>query len=160
MDNIMIKLDRILVPTDFSDNGQCAVKYAVALAEKFNAELHLLHVLQDMLPASSTGEGLIFASAGDFVQEFRNSAKKALADLTASDAFKGKKVVSVIREGQPFVEIIRYAREELADLIIVATHGRTGLAHVLMGSVAERVVRKAGCPVLTVRPVGHQFVMP
>jgi nucleotide-binding universal stress UspA family protein len=156
----MIKLDRILVPIDFSDNGEWALKYAAALAEKFNSEIHLLHVLQDVIGVGTPEVGTAFASPGDFVKELRASAQNGLQKIADSDLAAGKKIVQVVRDGQPFVEIIRYAREELADLIVMGTHGRTGLVHVLMGSVAERVVRKAACPVLTVRPAGHQFIMP
>lgn len=156
----MITLGKILVPTDFSENGQWALKYAAALAEKFNSELHLLHVLQNVFPQYAPEPGVIFASTGDFEKELRAAAQASLQKVADSDLVKGKKSVQKIREGQPFVEIVKYAREELIDLIVLGTHGRTGLVHVLLGSVAERVVQKAGCPVLTVRPEGHQFVMP
>ena len=72
----------------------------------------------------------------------------------------GRKVVHAVVEGSPKVEIVRYARQHDVDVIVLATHGRSGLAHVIIGSVAECVVRAAPCPVLTVRPEGHQFVMP
>jgi nucleotide-binding universal stress UspA family protein len=72
----------------------------------------------------------------------------------------GRTVIPAVVEGSPKTEIIQYARKRNIDLIVIATHGRTGLAHVLIGSVAETVVRTAPCPVLTVRPEGHQFVMP
>jgi len=156
----MIKLNRILVPTDFSDNSRLALEYAAALGERFESELHLLHVLHDVLSSVAPEPGLVLASAGDYVRELRESAEGAMQKLVESKPLAGKKVVRRVREGQPFVEIIRYARDQSIDLIVIGTHGRTGLAHVLMGSVAERVVRKAGCPVLTVRPAGHQFVMP
>ncbi len=156
----MIKLNRILAPTDFSDNSRLALEYAAALGERFESELHLLHVLQDVLSVVAPEPGLVFASAGDYVKELRESAEATLQKLVESKPLAGKKVVRHVRQGQPFVEIIRYARDKSIDLIVIGTHGRTGLAHALMGSVAERVVRKAGCPVLTVRPGGHQFVMP
>ena len=73
---------------------------------------------------------------------------------------RGKSIVRVCRQGTPFLEIVRYAKDREIDLIVLGTHGRGGLAHVLLGSVAERVVRKSPCPVLTVRPTEHQFVMP
>jgi nucleotide-binding universal stress UspA family protein len=156
----MIKLKRILVPTDFSDNSRLALEYAAELGERFESELYLLHVLQDVLPVVAPEPGLVFASAGDFVDDLRKSAEDAMQKLVESKPLAGKKVVHHVGQGQPFVEIIRYARDKSVDLIVIGTHGRTGLAHVLMGSVAERVVRKAGCPVLTVRPAGHKFIMP
>jgi nucleotide-binding universal stress UspA family protein len=86
--------------------------------------------------------------------------KKALAGVLDPQWPVGRKVVQAVVEGSPKVEIARYARTHEIDLIVLATHGRSGLAHVLIGSVAESVVRTARCPVLTVRPEGHQFVMP
>jgi nucleotide-binding universal stress UspA family protein len=156
----MIRLDRILVPTDFSENSRCALEYAAALAERFNSELHLLYVLEGVPPNTPPGPAGIFSSAGDFVDELRASVRKSLDNLAKADPLAGKNTVIVVRDGYAFVEIVRYAREELTDLIVISTHGRTGLAQVLMGSVAEKVVRKAACPVLTVRSAGHQFVMP
>lgn len=156
----MIRLSKILVPTDFSDNSRLALDYAAALGERFDSELHLLHVVQDVFSSVVPEPGLAFASAGDYVRELRESAEGALQKLVESKPLAGKKVVRHVSEGQPFVEIIRCARDKSIDLIVIATHGRSGVAHVLMGSVAERVVRKAGCPVLTVRSTGHQFVMP
>lgn len=156
----MIKLDRILVPTDFSEHSSTALQYAKALAERFGSELHLLYVMQDVVATVPAASGLIFASAGDFIVEVRRNAEKAMKNLVDSQELTGKRLVTEIRGGQPFLEIVRYAREIDTDLIVIGTHGRSALAHVLMGSVAERVVRHGSCPVLTVRPKGHQFVMP
>jgi nucleotide-binding universal stress UspA family protein len=72
----------------------------------------------------------------------------------------GKSIIRVIRQGPPFLEIVRYAKETAIDLIVIGTHGRTGLAHVFMGSVAEKVVRKSPCPVLSVRHPEHEFIAP
>ncbi len=88
------------------------------------------------------------------------AAEKALAGVPDPQWAAGRKVVRALVEGSPKVEIVRYARHLDLDLIVLATHGRSGLTHVIMGSVAESVVRTAPCPVLTVRPEGHQFVMP
>ncbi len=155
----MIQLNRILVPVDFSDYSSDAVKYGCALAEKFGAELHLLHVLQDMV-AMVPEPGLAFPPPGDYMQELQQSAEDALMKLPDNTwKFTGK-VVRSTRQGPPFVEILRYAKEMVIDLIVMGTHGRSGLAHMLLGSVAERVVRKAPCPVLSVRPDQHEFVMP
>ena len=102
----------------------------------------------------------MLASAGDLARELKEGAVRNLQKLVDSKPLLGKKVIHHVLDGHPLVEIVRYAREKSIDLIVIGTHGRTGLAHVLMGSVAENVVRKAACPVLTVRPSGHQFVMP
>jgi universal stress protein A len=155
----MIRLERILLPTDFSEFSKPAEKYACALAEQFDSELHLLHVLQDLI-ALVPEPGLAFPPPADYVQELRESAEKALAEMPDPAWAEGRRIVRATRQGPPFLEIVRYARELDVDLIVLGTHGRTGLSHILLGSVAERVVRKAPCPVLTVRPSGHQFVMP
>jgi nucleotide-binding universal stress UspA family protein len=158
-DRAMIALKRILFPTDFSENVQAAQKYACALAEQFHAELHLLHVMVD--PAIVIPEpGTFFPIPDTFLAELKERTEKALDGALDATWCAGKTVQRVIRRGTPFVEIVRYAKDVDADLIVIGTHGRGGLAHVLLGSVAEKVVRKAPCPVLTVRPAGHHFVMP
>jgi universal stress protein A len=158
-ENLMIQMKRILLPTDFSDYSQNAVAYATEFANTFGAELHLLHVLQDLV-AMVPEPGLAFPPPGDYMQELQESAEAALAKIPDPPPSEGGNVVRVVRQGPPFVEIVRYAKENDIDLVIMGTHGRSGLAHVLLGSVAEKVVRKAPCPVLTVRPTDHQFVMP
>lgn len=155
----MIRLKKILFPTDFSSNAQAAQDYACAFAEQFGAELHIVYVLQDVSLVMPE-PGTMFAIPASNLEEVRASAEKALAGVPAANWCAGKRVVRVTRSGAPFVEIIRYAAEYEIDLIVMGTHGRSGLPHVLLGSVAERVVRKAGCPVLTVPPSDHKFVMP
>ena len=155
----MLTLKRILLPTDFSDCSAQASAYACSLAEKFGAELHVIHVLQDMV-AMLPEPGLAFPPPGDYLQELEASSTQALAKLPDPATGTPASVVRATLQGPPFLEIIRYAKDQDIDLIVIGTHGRTGLAHVLLGSVAERIVRKAPCPVLTVRPTGHQFVMP
>lgn len=141
----MIQLSRILLPTDFSEYSGAATKYACGLAEQYNAELHLLHVFETHETADP---------------EFKGVVRGRLEEFLKPGWEEGRKVIKTTAEGATFLEIIRYARKHDIDLIVMGTHGRSGLAHVLMGSVAERVVRKASCPVLVVRPEGHQFVMP
>jgi nucleotide-binding universal stress UspA family protein len=92
-----------------------------------------------------------------------NMVRDALAGLEKlpGDSWEnGRPVVRAARVGAAFLEIIEYVREQEIDLVVIGTHGRSGLMHILMGSVAERIVRKSPCPVLTVKPEGHQFVMP
>ena len=156
----MIKLRKILVPMDFSDNSRLALDYALALGEKFESELHLVNILRDILQITAPEPGLVLASTGDLMRELREGAVSEMKKVVDSKALAGKKVVHHVLDGHPFVEIVHYARDKSIDLIVMGTHGRTGLAHLLMGSVAENAVRKASCPVLTVRPTGHQFVMP
>ncbi len=155
----MIKLQRILVPTDFSAYSEEAMTYACAFAEQFEAELHVVHVLQDLVGVVPD-PGVAFPPPGDYMGELQASAEKALLQMPAPEWAAKHTVVRATRQGPPFLEIVRYAKELEIDLIDSVTHGRGGLAHVLLGSVAERVFRKAPCPVLTVRPGEHEFVMP
>ena len=156
----MIKLDRILVPTDFSDFSKPAMQYGCAIAARFGAELHLLHVVAD--PAMLVPEAAAFSVEAMQAQSevLVEDAKAALQKLPPDNWEDGKPIFRDVRVGPAFMEIIDYAREKSIDLIVIGTHGRSGLMHILMGSVAERIVRKAPCPVLTVKPEGHQFVMP
>lgn len=154
----MINLKKILLPTDFSDYAAEAMKYACEFADRFQAQLYLLHVLEIHAdPTPQFGMGLALPS---HVEESTKAADQHLATLIDPSWTTNHSVVRTTVHGTPFVEIVRYARQQDIDLIVMGTHGRSGLAHVLTGSVAERVVRKAPCPVLTVRPEGHQFVMP
>jgi universal stress protein A len=153
-----IRIARILFPTDFSENARCAEEYACELARQFQSELHLLYVLQDVALVMPE-PGAVFAIPALNVEEARLSAERLLATRPADSAQLGR-VIRATRSGSPFVEIVRYAADNAVDLIVMGTHGRSGLPHVLLGSVAEKVVRKAGCPVLTVRPTDHKFVMP
>jgi universal stress protein A len=154
----MIDLHRILVPTDFSKHSLNALKYAAALAEKFKAELYLLHVVQDLtlfLPDAMSGMPPYLPPPDQMLATTRESL-----DRLAREQLDHLTVHKLVREGTPFYEIIACAKENHVDLIILGTHGRGLLAHMLMGSVAERVVRKAPCPVLTVRHPEHEFVHP
>jgi nucleotide-binding universal stress UspA family protein len=153
-----IEIKRILLPTDFSDYSAAAMKYACEFATKFDAELHVLHTLEVHL--SPTPDLVMGLALPTYLHESRVAAEKALNGVPDPQWSAGRKVVKVVIEGSPKVEIVRYARQHDIDLIVLATHGRSALAQVIMGSVAESVVRTAPCPVLTVRPEGHQFVMP
>ena len=155
----MIRLQRILYPTDFSQHSRPACDYACALAEQFGAQLHVLSVVQDMQIVMPE-PGSLFSVPAVNMDEARDSAEIALKKWIDPAWVAKNNVAYATRVGTPFVEIVRYAREHEIDLIVIGTHGRSGLVHVLLGSVAERVVRKAACPVLTVRPTDHNFVMP
>jgi nucleotide-binding universal stress UspA family protein len=155
----MIDLQRILVPTDFSKFSEVALRYGLALAEKFGAELYLLHVVQDLALFVPDAVAVAPPVAAP-VEQFTAAAREALERVVRENKLDRLAVSREIREGAPFYEIIRFARENEIDLIVMGTHGHTGLAHVLLGSVTERVVRKAPCPVLTVRDPEHEFVHP
>ncbi|HXG11081.1 MAG TPA: universal stress protein [Gemmataceae bacterium] len=155
----MIDLRRILVPTDFSKHSQNALTYGAAFAEKFGAELYLLHVVQDLalfIPDAIT----VAPPVAPPVEQFIAAARSALERVTQESNLQGLTIHPEVREGTPFYEIIRFAQEKDIDLIVMGTHGHSGLAHVLLGSTAEKVVRKAPCPVLTVRHPEHEFVHP
>jgi len=155
----MNSLKRILLPTDFSENSVHAQKYACAFVEQFDAELHLLHVFQDL--AGISFDPFFGIPIGGCIQpDSRKTAEERLRAMLDPKWAEERHVVCATAQGTPFLEIIRYAKTNDIDVIVVTTHGRTGLSRVLLGSVAEQVVRKAPCPVLVVRSTGHQFVMP
>jgi nucleotide-binding universal stress UspA family protein len=156
----MIKLAKILYPTDFSELSIYALRYAKSFVQAYRAKLHCLHVVDeayqywmamgpDSVPVGPATEDILQSAR----KEMERFAAEHLADVPG-------KVITEVIVGRPFIEIIRYARSQGIDLIVLATHGRTGLSHVLLGSVAERVVRKAPCPVLTIRHPQHEFIMP
>ncbi len=155
----MIDLHRILVPTDFSKHSGNALTYATAFAEKFGAELYLLHVVQNLalfIPEVVTAAPPLAPP----VEQLTASVREALNRVIEQNQLQRFNVHAEVREGHPFYEIIRFAKETDIDLIIMGTHGHSGLVHVLLGSVVEKVVRKAPCPVLTVRDPEHEFVHP
>lgn len=153
----MIAIKRVLFPTDLSDAAAEAQLYACALAEQFGAELHVLSVLQDV-SLMSPDPNMPWVIPASSLEEVRLSLETALAKVPDPAWAAGKTVHRVIRVGAPYVEIDKYAEEHDIDVIVVGTHGRSGLTHLLLGSTAEKIVRKAPCPVLTVHPKGHQFV--
>ena len=155
----MIELHRILVPTDFSKFSQIALTYASALAEKFTAALYLLHVVQDLavfIPDMIT----VAPPPAPTVEQMTKAVQDAFDRIVKENKLDRFPIHREVREGTPFYEIVRYAKEQKIDLIIMGTHGHTGLTHMLLGSVTEKVVRKAPCPVLTIRHPEHEFVHP
>jgi nucleotide-binding universal stress UspA family protein len=154
----MITLKKILIPTDFSEPSDSAVKYARAFAEQFGAELHLLHVIEDPFLYAPTSEAYVVPP--HLLEEIQTAARDRLDRVLEPNERARFRAVMALKNGSPFVEIVRYARDQDVDLIVMGTHGRGPIAHMLLGSVAEKVVRKAPCPVLTVRHPEHEFVMP
>jgi nucleotide-binding universal stress UspA family protein len=148
----MIALRQILLPTDFSEPSVNALKYAKAFADNFKASLHLMHVLETVY------YGWEVPPLID--EEIEEGAKKQLHSLLTEAECQQYQAQFHLRRGSPFLEIVRHARDQNVDLIVMGTHGRGPIAHMLLGSVAEKVVRKAPCPVLTVRHPEHEFVMP
>lgn len=142
-----VALKRILVPVDFSGPSAKALPYAFSLAKQFKAELFLVHIVEQII---YPGDWMIPPfPTGDFASESREQLIEKLRSLSEPGDCK---VTPVVRFGRAWQEIIEIAREQSCDMIVMATHGYTGLKHVLLGSVAEKIVRHAPCPVLTVRP--------
>jgi nucleotide-binding universal stress UspA family protein len=132
--------------------------HAISLAKDYDARLILLYVIQDI----SIAEWYIPStlSVTDLVEDMQKSAWQEMDRWAAEVAAKVKNAEKMVVRGVPFVEIIRTAKEKNVDMIVIGTHGRTGIDHMLFGSTAEKVVRKAPCPVLTVRIAGKEFKMP
>jgi nucleotide-binding universal stress UspA family protein len=155
----MIRMKTILHPTDFSESSKYAMAYAIALAKEFEAELCLLHVVEEV-PSMFYLDLSKAPPAVPAMTEIQDKAQGALEELLPAEERGAIRARRVIRVGAPFVEIIRCAKETEARMIVLGTHGRTGLKHLIMGSVAENVVRKSPYPVLTVRNPEHKFEMP
>ena len=145
----MYSIDNILVTTDFSDFSTAALDYAISLADLHVANIHLLHVIDEHPVHGRRKQGKHGRTAAKSAEE---TAGQTMQQFVYEMVNEYVNVKQVIRIGHPAEEIIRYAAEEHIDLIVMATHGRTGLAHMLIGSIAEKVVRSSAVPVLTVRP--------
>ena len=145
---------RILWPTDFSPLARAALPHAVALASDAKAELVLLHVLP--LPAMYAAPDISGAVWIPLQRKTRAAARLRLLRLEKQVKGPNLRTHMVLTEGSPFLQLVRAAKRLRCDLIVLATHGRTGLIHAIMGSVAENVIRRAPCPVLTVRPPRFQ----
>lgn len=152
----MIRIKNILVPTDLSDYAAYALNYGREFASAYGARLHLLHVLDYYwaTPATADFPGL----PGNIVLKYEKEKQDQLSALV--NEIEGIDVLDAIKRGVPHVAIVRYARHHDIDLIILASHGRTGISHALIGSVAEKVVQMAPCPVLTIKHPEHEFTLP
>jgi nucleotide-binding universal stress UspA family protein len=144
-----MEIKRILFPTDFSEGALNALPYAIDLAKSYGAKLHLLHVVYDI--ATASGLYVPHISVDELYKELDTSAQKELEKFGATAKKDIKDVEYTVIRGVPYEEILKFAQEKNIDLIIIGTHGRKGLDRVLFGSTAERIVRNALCPVLTVR---------
>ena len=150
----MLTIGSILAPTDFSEHSHASLRYAVGLAERFGATLHLLHVLPDIVPV---GPDAMMAPALPPEYYADTESESSVALKQALDPAWGtvETIQTSVRWGEAVEGVVGYAREHTIDLIVIATHGRHGLSHFLLGSAAERIVREAPCPVLTIRePAG------
>lgn len=150
------RICHILVPVDFSDCAKKALQYAIPLAKEHEAALTLLYVVPPIYTVGEYG-GMEYPQ---LQAEMQASGHKALEKLNETEVRGEVPTELVVRLGAPANEIIEAARTLESDLIVVSTHGRTGLKHLLLGSVAEHVVRRAPCPVLIVREREHEFLVP
>jgi nucleotide-binding universal stress UspA family protein len=146
----VIEISSILAPSDFSTHSERAVQYACQLAERLNTPLHLLHVLSEIVPAGPDPL-LMPVMPPQFYKENEDRALATLGRLPDPSWGKPQTVIRAVRWGSPVDSIVSYAIDHRVGMIVIATHGRTGLSHVLLGSVAEHIVREAPCPVLTIR---------
>ncbi len=144
------RINTILVPIDFSVHSKNALKYAVPMAEDFDASLHLVYVVEPTIYPADLGFGQVVLPGVE--DELRQKGAEELEELIKREI--GTRVHSsyTVRTGNPHQEILAEAEERGVDMIVVATHGHSGVEHMLFGSTAERIVRKARCPVLTIRP--------
>lgn len=153
----MIAIKNILVATDFSEPSGVAMAYGRDLARNHGARLHVLHSVEDVTLRVAVDGGLI----GDLQGDLEAAARRDLDALLRPDDRNELNAVGAIATGvNPAETIVGYAKANSIDLIITGTHGRGGLKHLLLGSVAERVVRTAPCPVLTVRAHERDFIVP
>ena len=147
-----MQIRSILVPTDFSECANYALSYAASLARVFGASILCVHVIEPMVPTvgySGMTEPLPIADISD---QLEDSAERELPKIAECEECAGLEVEELIVRGEAAAEIVRVARDRKVDLIVVSSHGRTGLGRILFGSTAEAIVRHASCPVLVVKP--------
>jgi len=156
----MILLKQILVATDFSEPSDAALAYGRELARTFGAQLTVLHVAENIAARAYGADGFVFAEP-ELQRDVEAAARKQLEALVSDeDRQQLRAQIVVLTANSTALTIVGFAQETSVDLIVMGTHGRGAVAHLLMGSVAERVVRTAPCPVLTVRHPEHDFVLP
>jgi len=156
----MIALKKVLVATDFSEPSEAALSYGRELARNFGASLTVLNVVDNILTRAYGSDGMVLVDP-ELQREIVDAARRQVDALLFDEDRKTLGAIGVVLTStSPSASIVTYARDEAVDLIVMGTHGRGAVAHLLMGSVAERVVRTAPCPVLTVRHPEHEFVLP
>ncbi|HLB06012.1 MAG TPA: universal stress protein [Thermodesulfobacteriota bacterium] len=145
----MEKINKILFPTDFSENSNYAFDYALVLAKKFGARLYILHVIHELI--DTTGYYIPNISLDQLQSDLVKGAEEMTGKFIREKMGDFKDYETINTTGLPHIEILNMAKEKEMDMIVMGTHGRTGIDRVLFGSTAEKVVKKASCPVLTVR---------
>lgn len=154
----MIKIEKILCPTDFSTYSKHALKYALDFALEHNAKLYVVHVIPKL--SFPMGPGGVAYPVAEIYNEMEREAKNNLSRLIPKRFIEKIQVENIIIRGVPDQEIVKAAKKYGVNLIIIATHGRTGLSHAFLGSTAEKVVRTASCPVLCVKRPEQEFIVP
>lgn len=145
----------ILVPTDFSEPAEIALEYAKDIARTHKSVISIIHSLESSVyPGDAMTAVADLAGAHQYLLEFSDNELKKKAALLQSEGFEVR--TRTLHGGNPADEIVEYVEANRIDLICIATHGRNGWAHFMLGSIAERVLRKAMCPVLTVRRKGDE----
>jgi nucleotide-binding universal stress UspA family protein len=145
----MLVFKKIVCPTDYSEPSYEGLKYAIELVQQFEAELLIVHIIAP-LPQLPEDPNFTFG-ASEYARVLNQAAEQQLREVTQKRVPSEIRLRTLIKHGDPGTEIVQVAEEEAADLIVMATHGSTGWRHLVFGSVAERVIRLAGCPVLTIR---------
>ncbi len=150
---MMFPFKKVLCPTDFSEPSLCGLRMANEMASKFDMEIIVLNIHKPIprLPTPRIEASDVTFDISAYEEHVAEDARETLASLSDSVFDDGVKVRLEIRMGRPAYEILRFAKEEDVDAIFIATHGRTGIAHIVFGSVASKVVRRADCPVITIR---------
>jgi len=154
----MPDIKHILYTTDFSEFSRYALPYAIEMAEKFDADLHCLYVVEPI--NTPVDFGWTQVNYAELEENHVEHARKSLQSIIDEDIPADIRTHMEVRHGRSFKEIIDYAQEQEIGLIVMATHGLSGISHILFGSTTEKVVRKSPCPVLTVRDPEHEFEMP
>ena len=155
----MVTLKNVLVATDFGEASETALAYGRALARSFGARLHVVHIVGNAQMWVGI-DGYAF-DVTELQREMEQGARKQLGQLVTEEDRRELRAEAIVRTAaSPAMEIVSYAKDANVDLIVMGTHGRGAMAHLMMGSVAERVVRTAPCPVLTVRNPEHEFILP
>ena len=149
----MFPFKKVLCPTDFSEPSLCGLRMANEMASKFDMEIIVLNIHKPIprLPTPRIEASDVTFDISAYEEHVAEDARETLASLSDSVFDDGVKVRLEVRMGRPAYEILRFAKEEEVDAICIATHGRTGIAHIVFGSVASKVVRRAECPVITIR---------
>ena len=150
-----MKIERILFPIDFSEGSMNALDYAISLSKEYNSRLYLLHVVHDI--SMTAGWQVPHIRIDEFYREMEEGAKKEMEKFCREELRGIENIEQIVLRGIPDEEILRVARDKKIDIIVIGTHGRTGIDRLLFGSTAEKVVRKAPCPVLSVRLPEHRL---